>query len=69
MFGLGLVMLVFDVAHDLFDEVLDRYEPIGAAILIDDERHMHARRLHANEQIHGWHRGRDIEYGPANPRR
>ena len=64
---LGLVMLVLDVADDRLDDVLDRHQPVGAAVFVDDERHMRARRLHLHQKIerrhgrrHENHRAQDI---------
>ena len=61
-----LVVLVLDVADDLLDQILDGDEPVRAAVLVDDQRHVDARRLHANEQVHGRHGGRHIENRPAD---
>ena len=53
-----LVVLVGDLADDLLDDVLDRDEAVGAAIFVDHQRQMDARRLHARQQIDRPHRGR-----------
>ena len=55
---LGLVVLVLDVADDRLDHVLDRNEPVGAAVFVDHQRHMGARRLHAEQEIERGHRRR-----------
>jgi hypothetical protein len=36
--------------------ILQRDEAVGAAIFVDDQRHLHAARLHRGEQQ--WHRHR-----------
>ena len=56
-----LVVLVRDLADDLLDDVLDRYDAVSAAIFIDDEGKMHAGRLHLGEQIEHRHGRRSIE--------
>ena len=58
---LVVIVLVFDVADDLLDKVFDRHDAVRSAILIDDERHVNARRLHADQQVDGGHRGRHVE--------
>ena len=63
---LVLVMLVFDVADDRFHHVLDRHQPIGPAVLVDDQRHMRAGRLHLEQQVERRHRRRRIENGPQD---
>ena len=71
---LVVVVLVFDVADDLLDEVFDRHDAVRSPVLIDDERHVNARRLHADQQVDGGHRRRHVKnlaadfhrrYGPA----
>ena len=54
-------MLVVDLAHDLLDDILDRHQPVGAAILVDDEREVNARSLHLRQQIDRPHRRRNIK--------
>ena len=56
------VMLVLDVADDHLDDVLDRHEAVGAAIFVDDERQMGARRLHADQEIERRHRARHEQH-------
>ena len=56
-----LVVLVGDVADDQLDQVFDRDEPVGAAVFVDDERKVNARRLHLGEQIERRHRRRRVE--------
>ena len=51
-----LIMFILDVADDHFHDVLDRREAFGAAIFVDDERHMGSRRLHFYEKIERRHR-------------
>ena len=51
------IMLVVDLADDLFNDVLDRDQPIGAAIFVNHQGQMDARGLHLGQQIdcaHGW---------------
>ncbi len=59
-------MLVLDIADDHFDDVLDRGEAVGAAVFVDDERHMCACRLHFHEQVERRHRRRREEDGPQD---
>ena len=33
-----VIMLVFDIADNLFNDILDGHQPIGAAIFINDNR-------------------------------
>lgn len=40
--GGGVIVLVPDIAHDLFDHVLDRHQPGGAAVLVNHQRGLHA---------------------------
>jgi len=44
-------MLVLDIAHDLFDQVLDGDEPLGAEIFIEHDREMHPFLAHIGQQI------------------
>ena len=55
------VVLVLDIADNLLDDVFNRNQSIGAAILVDDQREMNACRLHFRQQIDGRHRWRPIE--------
>ncbi len=56
-------MFVVDLADDCLDDVLDRYEPIGAAILVDDERHLDVAGLHLGKKIGRRHRRRHEQHG------
>ena len=56
-----LVVLVLDVADDLLDDVLDRDQPVGAAVFVDHQREVNARRLHLRQQIDRRHRRRHID--------
>ena len=47
------VELVGDLADDLLDDVLDRRDAGRAAVLVDDDRHVVARRPHLREQCRG----------------
>ena len=58
---LRLVVLVGDVADDQLDQVLDRDQTVAAAVFVDDEREVNARRLHLGEQIERRHRRRRVE--------
>ena len=59
--ALILVVLVGDIADDELDQILDRDQPIAAAVFVDDEREMDARRLHLGEQIERRHRRRRVQ--------
>ncbi len=48
------------------DDVLDRDEPVGAAIFVDHQRHMGARRLHLHQQVERRHRGRHEQHRPQD---
>ena len=41
-----LVVLVLDLADDLLDEILDRGQAVGATVLVDHDRHVHAGVAH-----------------------
>ena len=45
-----LVELVAYVAHELFQDILDRADAHRSAVLIDDNGHLHAGILHLTEQ-------------------
>ena len=55
--GLGLdrrllaVELVDDLAHQLLDEVLERDQAGGAAVLVDHDRHVELLGLHLGQQL------------------
>ena len=60
-------MLVGDVAHDLLDQVLEGHHAVGAAVLVDDDRHLHAllaqqgqQRIELDAVGHGGRRGDDV---------
>jgi hypothetical protein len=57
------VMLVFNVADDLLDQILDRDQAVGAAIFVDHQREVNARRLHLGEEIERRHRRRHEQDG------
>ena len=62
-------MLVGDVADDLLDDVLDRNQPVGAAIFVDHQRQMGVRGLHLQQQFqhgHGGRREQDIVLDPGD---
>ena len=69
------IVFVVDLAHDLFDQILDGDEPVGAAIFVDHKRQMQAGGAHLEQQIHRAHRRRreqqlaldlgDGYFGPA----
>ena len=66
---LGDIVLVLDIADDLLDEILNGDETVGAAVLVDDQRHVDTRRLHADQEVGRRHRRRDVKHRPANLRR
>src|SRR5687767_8055492 len=45
------VVLVADLAHDLLHDVLERDEPRGTAVLVDDDGHVVLLLLHLAEQL------------------
>ena len=47
----GGVGLVGDLADDLLDDVLDRDDPGGAAVLVDHDRELGALALEVGEQV------------------
>ena len=52
MIGSALdVVLVADLADDLLEHVLDGHQAGGAAVLVDDDRHLHLPALHLLEQL------------------
>ena len=53
-----LVVLILDFAENLLDHVLHRDDAVGAAVFVDHQRQMDARRLHLGEQVERRHRGR-----------
>ena len=70
--GLRHVVLVLDLAHHLLHQVLDGDETVGAAIFVDYQGKVDARRLHLEQQIDQRHRGghveniaRDVDVGDA----
>jgi len=54
-------MLVGDIADNELDQIFDRDQSIAAAVLIDDESEVNARRLHLGKQIERRHRWRRVE--------
>ena len=48
---LGDVVLVLDLAHDLLDQILDGEQPVGAAELVDHQRHVGARAAHVEQHV------------------
>src|ERR1051325_5239762 len=48
---LFVVVLVGDLADDLFQDVLDRDQPGGTAVLVDHDGHVATLRLHLAEQL------------------
>ena len=53
--ALRLVVLVRNVADDKLDQILDRHQPVAAAVFVDDQRQMNPRRLHLGEKIERRH--------------
>ena len=45
------VVLVADLADDLLEQVLDRHEARGAAVLVDHDRDLHLLALELLEQL------------------
>ena len=61
--GLDLVVLVFDFADDFLHDILDRHQAVGAAVFVDDHRHMQAGLAHFLEQRgnrHGFGHEQDV---------
>ena len=50
-------MLVRDVADDGLDQILDRHQPVDAAILVHHQRHVDARLAHLQQQLQHRHAG------------
>ena len=49
---LGLdVVLVADLADDLLEQVLERHQAGGAAVLVDDDRHLHLPALELLQEL------------------
>src|SRR5258708_31084107 len=48
---LEVVVLIADRPNDLFDDVLDRDDPGGLAVLVDDDRHVDPVLLHVVEKL------------------
>ena len=62
--GGQLVMLVLDLADHHFEQVLDGHQPVGAAIFVDHDGHVHARGAHGLQQVPHRHEG-GHEHGVA----
>src|SRR3954469_13419609 len=45
------IVFVTDLADDLFEQIFDRDEPRGAAVLVDDDRHLDLLALELLEQL------------------
>ena len=61
------IVLVGDLADQLFDEVLERDEARDAAVLVDDEADVHGVALHLLQQRLGLHRLRHEHRGSRDP--
>ena len=59
--ALPLVVFVADIAHDLLEDVLDRHDAHGPAVLVDDHRHRLAALLHLQQEIVGGLAGGHVE--------
>ena len=59
---LGFVVLVGDIADDQLDQVFHRDQAVAAAIFVDDQCQMNARRLHLGEQVERRHGRRRVEH-------
>ena len=46
-----LVVFVGDVADDLLDQILDRHQPVDAAVFVHHQRQMHMRLAHLQQQV------------------
>ena len=57
--SVGHVMLVFDLADDLLDEIFDRYQPINTAEFVNNHRDMSPRLAHLNEEVEYRYRRRN----------
>ena len=60
--GLGVVVLVLDLADDLLDHVFDRHQPVDAAELVDHHRDMGARLAHLHQEIEDRQRRRHEQH-------
>ena len=56
------VVFVADLADDLLDEVLERHDPRGAAVLVDDDGEVDFVALHLAQELVGFLRLRDEEH-------
>lgn len=63
-----VVVLVLDIADNRFDQVFQRHQPVGTAILVDHQGEMHAPALHAAQEIGRLHGGRGEQERPADRR-
>jgi len=54
--SVGDIMFVLDLADNLFDQILDRHQPIDAAKLVYHHRDMCARLAHLYKKIEDRHR-------------
>ncbi len=61
------VVFVGDLADQLLDEVLQGDEARHAAVLVDDEAHVHGVALHLLQEALGLHRLRDEHRAPRDP--
>ena len=53
------IVLVFDLADDLLNEVLDRHQPVYATEFIDHQRHVQPLNAHLKQQLQNRHRRRN----------
>ncbi len=60
------VVFVFDLADDLFDQILDCHKTINAAIFINHQRHMPPLCLHLGQQHANGHAGRHKQQWPQH---
>ena len=63
----GIVVLVLDVADDGLDQILQGRQTVGAAVFVDHQGHLDARRLHLRHQVGGRHRRRYEQHRPNDP--
>lgn len=61
--ALVFVVLVLNVAHDFFNQILDRQQPVDTAMLIHHKRHVTALCAHIQQHVEHGHGGRDKDRG------
>jgi hypothetical protein len=56
------IVLVFDLADDFLDDILDGHEAVDAAELVDHQGHVDTRQPHLQQQIERAHRRRNEQH-------